>query len=225
MTNDRSGKGIGKTVETYLDGWIKEQLYFRKKEFSSKYTDKGNKVEPFAIDFIADVLGYGMLSKNSEQFENDFLTGTPDVITNTTIIDNKSPWDCFTFPLFETEIDKDYFLQGQGYMDLTGRNKYKLIYTLMDAPEEEIIKEAQSYCYRNTIDLDDETLNKFIKKMTYSDVPDHLKIKVFEFQKDQEVIESIYKRVELCREYIDNKISNNKDLFELLNTVECNSTQ
>lgn len=207
MTNDKSGKGIGKTVESYLDGWIKEQLYSRRKEFTSKYTDKGNRVEPLAIDFIADVLDFGMLIKNEQEFENEYLTGTPDVITTKIIIDNKSPWDCFTFPLFETKINEDYFYQGQGYMSLTGRNEYKLIYTLMDASEEEIFNEAQKHCYKNDIELDDEVLQYFTKKMTYTDIPNELRIKVYDFQKDDEIIQKIYNRVELCRQYISDKLS------------------
>lgn len=213
MTNGTKGNPIGKTVESYLDGWIKEQLYGRRKEFTSKYTDKGNQVEQQSIDFIADQLGYGMLFKNEQHFENEFLTGTPDIKITKKIIDAKNSWDCFTFPLFETEINNDYFLQGQGYMDLTDSDSYELVYCLTDTPEDLIIREAQSYCYKNNIELDDEILNKFIKKMTYKDIPDHLKIKVFPFKRDQEVINSIYERVKLCREYISKKLEANKHLF------------
>lgn len=213
MTNGTKGNPIGKTVESYLDGWIKEQLYARRKEFTSKYTDKGNQVEQQSIDFIADQLGYGMLFKNEQSFENEFLTGTPDIKITKKIIDAKNSWDCFTFPLFETEINNDYFLQGQGYMDLTDSESYELVYCLTDTPEDLIIREAQSYCYKNNLELDDEILNKFIKKMTYKDIPDHLKIKVFPFKRDQEVINSIYERVKLCRDYIAQKLEANKHLF------------
>ncbi len=213
MTNGTKGNPIGKTVESYLDGWIKEQLYGRRKEFTSKYTDKGNQVEQQSIDFIADQLGYGMLFKNEQHFENEFLTGTPDIKITKKIIDAKNSWDCFTFPLFETEINNDYFLQGQGYMDLTDSDSYELVYCLTDTPEDLIIREAQSYCYKNNIELDDEILNKFIKKMTYKDIPDHLKIKVYEFKRDQEVINSIYERVKLGRDYIAKKLEANKHLF------------
>jgi hypothetical protein len=213
MTNGTKGEPMGKTVKSYLDEWIKEQLYSRRKEFESKYTNKGNQVEAESIDFIADQLGYGMLLKNETLYENDFLIGTPDIVLNDTIIDAKNSWDCFTFPLFETEINKDYFYQGQGYMALTERENYKLIYCLTDTPEDLIIKEAQSYCYRNGLELDDEVLNKFIKKMTYKDIPDHLKIKPYEFKIDHDIINMIYERVDLCRKYIAQKLDNHKDLF------------
>lgn len=213
MGNDRSGKGLGQTVRTYLDQWIKENLYKRRKEFSSKYTDKGNRVEPLALDFIAEVLDFGMLIKNEQNFENEYLTGTPDVITTKIIIDNKSPWDCFTFPLFESKINEDYFYQGQGYMALTGINEYKLIYTLMDASEVEIIKEAQKYCYQNSIDMDDEIIKQFTGKMTYSHMPNSLRIKVYEFKKDQSIIDRIYERVELCRVEIDKIMNDSKEIM------------
>lgn len=219
MTNGTKGNPIGKTVESVLNLWLKEQdqLYGMQKEFSNKYTKKGNEVEQESIDYIADQLNYGMLFKNEQSFEDDFLTGTPDVVLKDTIIDAKNSWDPFTFPLFETKINPDYFYQGQGYMGLTGRESYKLIYCLIDTPEYLIIRSAQSYCYEHNLDLDDEILDKFIKRMTYKHIPDCLKIKVYEFKKDETIIKSIQKRVELCREYIDKKILENQDLFKKLN--------
>ena len=95
---------LPKGVKTYLEDWHKEREYKRRKEFSSKYTDKGNAVEDDAIDFIGEALGLGFLMKNEEQFNNDFIQGTPDVIYNAVVIDNKSSWDCFTFPLYYNAI-------------------------------------------------------------------------------------------------------------------------
>ncbi|MBK9223359.1 MAG: hypothetical protein IPO16_14750 [Saprospiraceae bacterium] len=213
MANDTSGKRMGKTCESYLKDWIKSELYAKDKVFTSKYTDKGNLVEQDSIDFIADQLNYGMLFKNEKSFENDYLKGTPDIITRDTIIDAKNSWDCFTFPILEDKINKDYYLQGQGYMDLVGIENYKLVYCLTDTPEDLIIKEAQYDCNKKGIDLDDKILNNFIKAMTYKGTDNLLKIKVYEFKKDQELINSIYERVEQCREYIESIIDQNMELF------------
>ena len=75
-------KSLGKTGETYCKSWLKEQLYNRKVEFSSKYTEKGNICEDNSLDFVADYLGYGMLIKNEEYKENDYMTGTADIVLN-----------------------------------------------------------------------------------------------------------------------------------------------
>ncbi|MBK9963089.1 MAG: hypothetical protein IPP06_17705 [Saprospiraceae bacterium] len=203
MANGKGKETLGLTTKSYVESWIKEQLYGRKKEFSNKYTTKGLTVEQDAIDYVSDVLGYGFLLKNEDNLKNDFLTGTPDIILNNLIIDIKSSWDCFTFPLFEDEIkNQDYVWQGQGYMALTGAETFRVIYVLMDTPEDIIFRESSSFCWKNNIELDDEIIKDFTEKMTYKNIPHELRTKTFEFKRDEEKINSIYKMVEECREYI-----------------------
>lgn len=197
-------KALGKTGQNYLQTWYKEKLYNRRKEFSNKYTEKGLIMEDNSIDFVAEQLDYGMLIKNEDFFSNDFMKGTPDVILNDHIIDVKNSWDCFTFPLFETEIDNAYYWQAQVYMELVGVEKYKLIYTLMDTPMHLIEKEAYFWCKNNGMDeLDEAVLNKFIDKMTYKNIPDIQKIKVFDIERNQEDIYNIVSRVEESRNYLE----------------------
>ena len=205
MTNDRSGKQMGKTAQSYCETWIKEQLYSSKKEFSSKQTQKGNECEDNSIDFFADYFGLGMLMKNEQYYENDFITGTPDVVLPEHIIDLKNSWDCFTFPLFDNEIpNKDYEWQLQGYMWLTGRMNAKLVYVLSDTPAHLIEKEAYYWCKANGYDeMDMDIYHKFVERMTYKDTPANLKIKVFAFARDEEKIKAIQERVLLCREYVN----------------------
>jgi len=206
MTNSRSkSEKLSKTTQSYLQNWLKEQLYNRTKYFTSKYTDKGNIMEDNSLDFIAEQLGYGMLLKNEDYFSNDFMTGTPDVILKDHIIDVKNSWDNFTFPLFEKEIpNKDYFYQAQGYMKLTGLDSFKLIYVLSDTPINLIEAEARKYCYANGYEPNDEdVLNDFIKRMTYKDIDANYKIKVFEIKRCEDTIKAIEERVVECRDYIN----------------------
>jgi predicted phage-related endonuclease len=196
-------KGLGKTGETYLENWVKEQIYSRRKEFTSKYTQKGNETEDYSIDIIADKMGFGMLVKNEQYFENEFLCGTPDIVLKDTIIDAKSSWDCFTFTLFETELNKNYYWQVQGYMALTGIKKAFVCYVLNDTPMHLIQKEAFWYCKQNGYeDLDLEVFNQFIEKMTYQNIPIEYKFKSFEVEYNQADIDLIYDRVEIARNYI-----------------------
>lgn len=212
---DKEAGKLSKTAEGYVQAWLKEQpeFYARRKEFYSKYTYKGNKVEDDSIDFAAEMLGYPLLFKNEDSYENDYITGTPDVIVADCVLDLKNSWDQSTFPIFETEVpSKDYWWQGQGYMWLTGRNHYKLVYTLTDAPSEQIAAEARRYCYANYLDLDmyfGEVYEEMEYKMTYSDVPAKLKIKVFEFDYDLAAIDTITERVQASRNYIQNLLDAN----------------
>lgn len=191
---------------TYCETWLKSKLYNREKEFSNKYTQKGQIVENNSIDIIANQLGYGMLFKNEQYFENDFLTGTPDIITKDVIIDAKSSWDVFTFPFFDTEPDKNYWWQGQGYMNLTGRRKFKVCYVLTDTPEHLIEKEMRSYAWRTGYEYDELNYGEWYKKMTYADIDESLRIKAFSFDYDEKAIEGVNVRVLECREYINSLI-------------------
>jgi len=197
MTNPKSKSDlISKTTASYCKEWMKEQIYSRKKEISSKYFDKGNIMEQNSLDYIASELGYDSLPKNEKSFENDYLTGTPDAIFQDHIIDVKNSWDCFTFPLFFDNVpNKNYYWQAQGYMALTGLDYYRLIYTLMDTPEELIKKEY----FGSNLDYD-----TFAKHYKYSDIDSKYRIKVFEIERNDLDIDRIYTRVEECREYINN---------------------
>ncbi len=207
MTDGKAKGTVGKTVDTYLKSWLIEQIYNRRKEFASKYTQKGNIMEDESIDFIGAMLGVDGLIKNEEYFENEFLTGTPDVLPPNIVIDAKNSWDCFTFPYFDTEVPKkDYYWQLQGYMALTGRSAAKLIYVLSDTPMHLIENECKSYCYHNGASFDDE-IQSFIDKMTYSDVMPQDKIRIFDIERSDEDIQRIYDRVALCRVLITNLIN------------------
>ena len=197
-------KGLGKTGESALKMWLKEQTFNRRKEFSSKYTQKGNICEDNSIDFIAEMLGFGFLIKNEKYFENDFIKGTPDVILNDLIIDVKNSWDWSTFPFFENEVpNSDYYWQAQCYMELCDIDNYKLIYVLSDTPENIIISEARKYCYQNGIDPEDnDVCDEFIAKMTYSDIEDSKKYKVFDIKRSREDYAKIITRVLEARKYL-----------------------
>ena len=106
MTDPRSKSDIlSKTTISYLQEWATQEIYGRRKEIKSKYFDKGNMVEAESIEFITHNLQLPFLTmKNEALFENEYLTGTPDVILEDEIIDVKNSWDCFTFPLFEADL-------------------------------------------------------------------------------------------------------------------------
>src|SRR5574344_1774343 len=184
MTNSKKAGELSKTTQTYVDAWLKEKIYGYRKQFSSKQTDKGLAYEDEAIDKAIEWLNIPFVLKNEQKFENDFLTGEPDLILEDCIIDIKNSWDCFTFPLFETELpNDDYYWQMQCYMELTGKRKSKVVYVLLTTPE----------TYQNM-------------EMVYDHVPTKQRIKVFEVDYDPEAVEKIKKRVEEIIIYIETKL-------------------
>ena len=204
MTNSRKKGELSKPTQSYLDLWIKEKIYDRRKQIQSKYFDKGNMCENESIKLISHLYHLPELVKNEMFFTYDYMTGTPDLIVDflDLVIDVKNSWDFSTFPLLCDNVpNKDYYYQAQGYMNLTGATDYKLIYTLMNTPESLVEKE---YKFSDAVDYDE-----FAKHYNYDNVDSKYKIKVFNIKRDDDVIEQINQRVIECRGYIDNIV---KDL-------------
>ena len=177
-----NGKGslISVGGKTYLKEWVISQLYGIEKQIKSKYIDKGVMLEDQAIDFTVKMLDIEFALKNETRFENDYFTGEPDMILDDRIIDIKNSWDCFTFPLFETEIpNSDYFYQLQVYMHLTGKRKATLVYVLLDTPA-----------------------TNWDAGIIYN-VDDKYRIKAFEVEYDSAVIEILTAKVIEARQYIN----------------------
>src|SRR5690606_5995419 len=121
--------------------------------------------------------------KNEESFEDEYFTGTPDLILEDEVIDIKCSWDAFTFPLFDTELpEKDYFYQMQVYLHLTGRKKGRVVYLLLNTPEE---------------------ISPYEVKHDYNSIDKKYRIKAFDVVHDSEIIETLQNRILDIRNYIN----------------------
>lgn len=196
---------LSQTAKSYIHDLVLEHKYGIKKEFSSRYTDKGIAVEDESISLVNDVLDVKFIYKNEEYFENDWIKGTPDVNTEDVLLDVKSSWDATTFPFFDTEIpNKDYFFQLQGYLWLTGKEQAMLCYCLVNTPYDMVQDEVTRTHWKFKVIGEDEELRKEVEsKHIFDHIPKNRRVKVFYVQKDEAVIEAIKEKVELCREYYD----------------------
>ena len=216
MTSPRSKSEIlSQTAKTYVEEQVLLAKYGIVKTFNSRYTDKGNLVEDESIKLASEVLELGFILKNDEHFSNDWVTGTPDVNTASLILDVKSSWDATTFPFFATEIPtKDYYYQLQGYMWLTGKQKSLLVYCLVNTPLDMVQDEIRrAHWNANLLEESLDLIDEVQKRHNFDHIPDNRRVKVFEVERDDEVIEQIKERVELCREYYEtlyNFLWNNK---------------
>jgi hypothetical protein len=182
MTEPRSKtETLSETTKSYVYEWLKEKIYGVRKQISSKYLNKGLKLEDTAIDKSIEWLDLPFAIKNEQFFENDYFCGTPDLIVDGVVYDTKCSWDCFTFPLFDDNIPtKDYFYQLQIYMELTGCRKAVLIYVLLNTPDELTYEE----------------------KHNYDNVDKKYRIKTYEVDYDSEVIEKLQNKVVEVRNFI-----------------------
>ena len=206
MTSPRSKNEIlSQTAKTYVEEQVLLAKYGIRKTFSSRYTDKGNLVEDESIRIASEALELGFLIKNDEHFSNEWLTGTPDVNTDDLLLDVKSSWDATTFPFFATEIPtKDYYYQLQGYMELTGKTEALLVYCLVNTPEDMVQDEIRrAHWNANLLEESLDLIDEVQKRHNFDHIPDNRRVKVFEVERDDEVIEQIKERVELCREYYE----------------------
>jgi len=193
---------LPKGAKTHLRNWSKSKLYGRSKEIGSKYLTKGNKVEEQAINLLAEYQNEDFWFKNDKYFEDDDMTGMPDVLRLDRVIEIKSPWDWATFPAFESKIpESNYWWQCQGYMALTGKDFAQLCYVLCDTPEEQIYREAKYKAFELGCDVDD-IIEEVEKSMTYGDIELSSRIKVFDIHRDEKAIENIRKQVKACRVFL-----------------------
>ena len=194
------------TPRSYQEEWLISEITGKKKEIDSKYLRRGIEMEAAAIKRVGS-----NLVKNEESFEDEYFTGTPDVITEDTVIDTKCSWNCFTFPYFMKEPPIGYIAQLQIYMHLTGRKKAKLAYCLENGTMEQINKLAWSKAKEEGRDEPTiENWDEAEKDLNYDHLPEHLRIKAFDFEYDQAMVDNIIEGVILGRKYVS----------ELLTTIK-----
>ena len=208
MTKPRSkSEVLSETCKSYIEEILLEDMYGLKNEFSNKYTSKGNTVEQDSIDLCNDVLDLGFLYKNEESFENEYITGTPDVLTPDCLLDVKSSWSSRTFPLTKTKIPtKDYYYQLMGYMWLSGMKEATLVYCLVDTPknlvEDEVFK-VHKLQGLSVFELDNDLTKEVKSRHEFSAIPKSLRVKTFKVEYSEEVVMQIKEKILACREYYD----------------------
>lgn len=209
MTAPRSkSEVLSQTAKTYVEELAKEHLFGIKKVFKSRYTDKGNEVEEQAIELTEDVLGFEFLTKNENYYQNDWVKGTPDIITTSLVIDVKSSWSGDTFPFFETELpNKDYYYQVMGYMWLTGKKNALISYCLINTPEEIVNDEIRRTAWgKYEIEPSEETIRDVVALHSFDHIPKDRRVKAFHVEYNEGVVNEMKTRIEHCRTYFNELI-------------------
>jgi len=204
LTDPRSkSETLSETAKSYIQDLFKERELGIYKEFSSRYTDKGLEMEDEAIQFASEVLNWDFVVKNETRFNNEWITGEPDINTDSLLADIKCSWNGSTFPLFdETLKNKDYYWQLQGYMQLTGHDTSELVYCLMSTPLQIVEDEIRRQHWKLNLIEEDLEVRDVIQKMhNFDHIPNELRVKRFIVQKDEAAQQKIKERVEVARDY------------------------
>lgn len=204
MTEPRSkSEVLSQTAKSYIEDLFNELEFGYRKEFSSRYTDKGLEMEDEAIQFASEQFDWEFVVKNTERFTNDYITGEPDINTDNLLADIKCSWSLDTYPMFEADLkNKDYYWQLQGYMWLTGKTEAELVYCLMNTPLQIVEDEVRRAHWKaGLIDEDIDLRHEVQTKHNYDNIPSKLRVKRYIIERDEKAIEKIIEKVEIAREY------------------------
>lgn len=204
MTESRTkGEKLGQTAKSYVEKLFKERELGYIESISSKFLDKGIQMEDIAIQMAAEVLEWDFVVKNEKRFNNEWITGEPDICTDNLLADIKCSWNLGTFPMFETELsNKMYYWQMQSYMMLTGHEQAELVYVLANTPFEIVEDEVRREHWKLHLIEEDLDVRNAVQMMhDFSHIPDKLRVKRFIVKKDESAFEKIKEKVGIAREY------------------------
>ena len=187
MTDGR-GDGLSAGAKTAVEKLAKEFVYGYDRHFSSKYMEKGIRMEDQSIDLINSVL-FASYTKNTERKENDWITGECDIFTGDQIIDIKSSWSLETFPCLSAHgEDKTYEWQLRAYMWLWDVDKASIAYCLVSTPDDLIGYENRAYHKVDHINPE-------------------LRVTFVDYERDKTLEEKIKVKVEAARKYYDEVVA------------------
>ena len=155
MTSSRTkGEALGQTAKSYIIEKAKEDFYDYKVELTNKYLMKGIHQEQDSIDLL-NAVRFESYKKNEKREENEWLTGSCDIITDELIIDVKTSWSLETFPATNYEL-KDlslYEWQGRAYMWLYDMPTFELSYVMVSTADD-LLSDYDSYAIHKVDHID-----------------------------------------------------------------------
>ena len=195
MTNPRKkSEDLSETAKSYIRQLAKQDFYGYESDISTKQIRKGIHYENESIKLLNEVRETKH-EKNTERRFNDFVTGEPDIITISSIIDIKTSWSLESFPATSSEGESSlHEWQLRAYM------------WLFEKPSAELI-----YCM---IDTDDEFLNDYDNLMIHkvSHIKPCKRITVLNYTRDTMKEDMMSERLKICSDYYSQYINqlNNK---------------
>lgn len=179
----------------------------------SKYTMKGKLVEEDSITML-NRIDQASYTKNDIRYKNDYLSGEPDITVSqdgniVKIIDIKSSYDFATLlSNIGSPLNSLYKYQMQGYMALTGASEAEVCYCLVNMPQEMINSEKKRIFYALSAATEESPeyrrqVDRLENNMTFDEIPIKERVVRFPVQRDEDLIQKIYKRVEACRVWLE----------------------
>lgn len=199
-------------AKTVCEEWLGYQMFNDKLDINTKEIVKGKKTEKAGLLLASNVLNVFLSYNDNREDKHPYISYEIDAYYGNTILDIKSAYTSKSFPQFESIDDlltkhKGYWWQGQGYMGAMNFKNYNLVYVLVNAPIEQILKAAHYEHAINTAADFEEVFKWYEYKMTYDDIPESLRIKQFKFEFDPDAFSYVENVVNMCRAYIQELIN------------------
>lgn len=171
---------------------------------------KGNQLEDEAIAMLSD-FDKANYKKITESKSNDYLLGCCDIFCSEQdkIIDVKTVWNINTFlPHLTDPLDKKYWYQMQGYLEVYNVSHGEVCYVLLNTPPHLIERERAKYTEKyvfGEIDREryDEEMEKLDMAFSYDKIPNRRRIIRFVVERHPDIMPIIYHRVEKCRVWLN----------------------
>ena len=143
MTDGKGEDELSVGAKTYVTKLAKEMIYGYDERVTTKYMDKGLRVEDESID-LYNAVHLTSYSKNMERKTNEWITGEADIVADDRIIDIKSSWCLTTFyVLADQGRNTGYEWQLRAYMMLWDKPRADIAYCLVSTPDDLIGYESK----------------------------------------------------------------------------------
>lgn len=195
---DKEAGLLGETAKTLItEIWLNNE-YGYKEDVVTDEMMKGLICEQDSMALVQDVLGGEFRLKNTTYFKNEFIHGTPDIILSKEDYceDIKTSYNLRTFVDAEYKQGNSYWWQGQAYMWLTGKTKYRLMYCLVETPSDITVEQKKRFYYKFNCDETNQNYIDISMQIDHnnniiSKIPKEKRVKIFEFPFDKEAIEKV----------------------------------
>jgi hypothetical protein len=210
-------------AKSYLDVVFRDVFWKRKRFLQNKYLEKGLFFEQNALALLSKV-DNAFYVKNDLFFENSWVQGTPDNVTDI-VRDTKCSYDLETFE--NSELSTLYKWQIKAYCWLTGLTRGQLVFALVNSPLHHLLNEKNRMFYQcgNPSDLDEEWIRtvsqlernfifdidefkieyphyEFVSPVLNFTIPEQFRIKKFDVELEESDIEDMKLATMLSREYL-----------------------
>lgn len=204
---DKDKGELSATAKEHLIKVYAMELWGVEKDIVTKQMKKGTEAEQEGLTLLSIVDG-DIYVKNNERFENEYISGHPDIILEEIVDDTKLSWDAFTFLEQLTKpVDKNYKFQIHGYMSLLNKKHGRIRYCLVDTPDN--IIEGEKYRLLRSMDVISEESPEYLEaarklesNMRFGHIPPTHRVITHEVPRDQSIIDQIPQKVIKAREYL-----------------------